>query len=131
MIANLIKNNNFFIKSAAKIVKNLHICKKNRNFARILCKFMASWQEIRALEEKIYDVVDEYLNYPDGYQRPSLRVYLNKDEMTYNAELDDNLEGTEDDGIYPILDIIRDGDDGKEPDVDKISDIANSWIFLD
>ena len=92
---------------------------------------MASWQEIRALEEKIYDVVDEYLNYPDGYQRPSLRVYLNKDEMTYNAELDDNLEGTEDDGIYPILDIIRDGDDGKEPDVDKISDIANSWIFLD
>ena len=33
----------------------------------------------------------------------------------------------EDDGIYPITDLIRDG----EPDNDKASDIANSWIFLD
>ena len=116
---------------AAKIRKNLHICKKIRNFARFLCKFMANWQDIRDLEERIYDVVDDYLNYPDGYESPSLRVYLDQDDMTYKAELDDKLEGTEDDGIYSILEIIRDGDDGKEPDVDKISDIANSWIFLD
>jgi hypothetical protein len=51
--------------------------------------------------------------------------------MKYNAELEDNLESNEDDGIYPILDLIRDGEEGKEPDVDKISDIANSWLFLD
>lgn len=69
------------------------------------------------------------LKYPDGYSHPVLKVYLNQDEMLYVAELDDNLEGTEDDGIYPIADLLRDGE--KEPDVDKISEIANSWIFLD
>lgn len=91
---------------------------------------MASIQDIQALEEKIYDAVQEYLDYPDGYQKPVLHVYLN-DEMEYQAEIDDNLSGTEDDGIYPIESLIREGDNGREPDNDKASDIANSWIFLD
>ena len=42
-----------------------------------------------------------------------------------------NLSGTEDDGVYVIAGLLRDGDDGKEPDIDRISNIANSWIFLD
>ena len=93
---------------------------------------MAGWQDIRALEERIYDVVDDYLNYPDGYKHPVLKVYLYQDEMQYKAELDDNLDGSEDEGIYSITDLIRIGEDGKpEPNVDKISDIANSWIFID
>ena len=50
-----------------------------------------------------------------------------EDDMEYRAEMEDNLQGTEDDGIYPVADLIRDG----EPDNDKASDIANSWIFLD
>ena len=57
--------------------------------------------------------------------------YYNEDDMTYKAEVDDNLSGTEDDGVYAIAGLLRDGDDGKEPDIDRISDIANSWIFLD
>ncbi len=87
---------------------------------------MASIQDIQALEQKIYDAVQEYLDYPDGYQKPVLHVFLN-DEMEYQAEIDDNLSGTEDDGIYPIESLIYEG----EPDNDKASDIANSWIFLD
>ena len=51
--------------------------------------------------------------------------------MTYKAEVDDNLSGTEDDGVYAIAGLLRDGDDGKKPNIDHISDIANSWIFLD
>jgi hypothetical protein len=47
--------------------------------------------------------------------------------MEYQAEIEDNLNGTEDDGIYPIESLIYEG----EPDNDKASDIANSWIFLD
>lgn len=88
---------------------------------------MASIQDIHALEERIYDAVQEYLDNPDGYENATLHVYLNEDEMEYRAEMEDNLQGTEDDGIYPIADLIRDG----EPDNDKASDIANSWIFLD
>ena len=88
---------------------------------------MASIQDINALEERIYDAVQEYLDNPEGYEHATLHVYLDEDEMEYCAEMEDNLQGTEDDGIYPIEDLIRDG----EPDNDKASDIANSWIFLD
>lgn len=88
---------------------------------------MADWQDIRALEERIYDAIQEYLDYPDGYEHPVLHVYLDKDEMVYRAEIDDNLQGTEDDGVYELEGLIRDG----QPDNDRVSDIANSWIFLD
>ena len=94
-------------------------------------KIMASIQDIQALEEKIYDAVQEYIDNPDGYENAALRVYLDEDDMIHRAEIDDNLQGTEDDGIYAIESLIREGDDGPEVDVDRASDIANSWIFLD
>ena len=97
------------------------------NYKPQTTKTMASIQDIHALEERIYDAVQEYLDNPDGYEHATLHVYLDEDEMEYRAEMEDNLQGTEDDGIYPIEDLIRDG----EPDNDKASDIANSWIFLD
>lgn len=92
---------------------------------------MATIQDIRALEDKIYEAVEEYLDTPDAYERPVLHVYLDNDRMVYCAEMDDNLEGGEDDGIYAVEGLVRDGDEGPEPDIDNISDIANSWIFLD
>lgn len=81
---------------------------------------MATIQDIHALEERIYDAVQEYLDNPDGYENATLHVYLDEDEMEYRAEMEDNLQGTEDDGIYPIADLIRDG----EPDNDKASDFG-------
>ena len=34
--------------------------------------------------------------------------------------------------LYPLKDLTRMGDNGKpETDYDKVSDIANSWLFLD
>ena len=92
---------------------------------------MASIQDIQALEEQIYDAVQEYIDNPDGYEHATLHVYLDRNEMEYRAEMDDNLQGTEDDGIYSIETLIREGDDCPEPDNDRASDIANSWIFLD
>ena len=92
---------------------------------------MANWQDIRALEERIYDAVQEYLGNAAAYQNATLRVYLDQDDMLHKAEIDDNFTETEDDGIYPIATLLRQCEDGVEPDVDRISDIANSWIFLD
>lgn len=92
---------------------------------------MANWQDVRDLEECIYDAVSEYLDNSEAYKSAILHVYLDHDKMVYQAEIDDNLSGTEDDGIYAINDVIRSGDVGLEPDIDRISDIANSWIFLD
>ena len=88
---------------------------------------MASIQNIHALEERIYNAVQDYIDYPDGYEHPVLHVYLDEDNMEYIAEIDDNLSGNEDDGIYELDNLIRDG----EPDNDRASDIANSWLFLD
>lgn len=92
---------------------------------------MASIQDIQALEVQIYDAVQEYLDNPAGYEYATLHVYLDRDEMQYRAEMEDNLPGNEDDGVYAIETLIREGDDGLEPDNDRASDIANSWIFLD
>ena len=92
---------------------------------------MASIQDIQALEVQIYDAVQEYLDNPAGYEHAILHVYLDRDEMQYRAEMEDNLPGNEDDGVYAIETLIREGDDGLEPDNDRASDIANSWIFLD
>ena len=63
---------------------------------------MARIQDIHNLEESICDAVEEYLDNTDGYRHPVLRVYYDKDLMLYCAEMDDNLEGSEDDGIYAI-----------------------------
>ena len=41
------------------------------------------------------------------------------------------MTGSEDDGVYAIESVVREGDEGLEPDNDRASDIANSWIFLD
>jgi len=92
---------------------------------------MASWQDIRVLEERIYDAVQEYLDNSEAYQNAVLHVFLNQDNMAHNAEIDENLTINEDEGVYDINSVIREGDKDKEPDIDRISDIANSWIFLD
>ena len=93
---------------------------------------MADWQDIRALEERIYEQVEEFLNNQEAYAMPVLNLYLEHDDMSYKAAAEDGLQGTEDEGIYPMSELIRMGDNDKpEPDIDKISDVANSWIFLD
>lgn len=92
---------------------------------------MTTIQEIRALELKIYEAAEEYLNAPDDYNNPVLHVWLDPDEPAPQAEVASNLTGDENEGIYPIASILREGDDGQEPDIDRISEIANSWLFLD
>lgn len=93
---------------------------------------MSAIQEIRAFANRIDEAVNEYLRYPEGYDNPVLHVYLDKEIMQYRAEIAENLQGTEDDGIYPIASVIRKDDNGQdESDCDRIDEIANSWIFLD
>lgn len=109
---------------------------KCRSCAFCVCTYtkliMANWQDIRALEERIYEQIEEFLNNQEAYAMPVLNVYLDHDDMTYKAAAEDGLQGTEDESIYPMPELIRMGDNGKpEPDIDKISDVANSWIFLD
>ncbi len=41
---------------------------------------MASWQDNKAFEERIYDVVDEYLGNAEAYQNAFVRVWLDEDD---------------------------------------------------
>ena len=93
-------------------------------------KFIEPLDRIGILDRKFRVVLE---NYGPGTEYKKwfkwMRIAL---ESTYGYEYQgDNLQGTEDDGIYVIESLIREGDDGPEVDIDRASDIANSWIFLD
>ena len=92
---------------------------------------MATIQDIRALELRIYEAVEEYLSAPDAYDNPVLHVYLDNNRMEYRAEIAENISGSEDDGVYAVESVVREGEESLEPDNDRASDIANSWLFLD
>lgn len=93
---------------------------------------MSRIQDIRAFANKIDEAVNEYLACSESYENPVLHIYLDRDEMEYKAEIAENLQGTEDDGVYPIASVIRKDEDGRdESDCDRIDEIANSWVFLD
>lgn len=75
------------------------------------------------MEERIYDAVDEYLANSEAYKNAGLHVWLDEKDMIYRAEVDDNLAGSEDDGIYAVETVVRKGDEDLEPEqMDKFSD---------
>lgn len=92
---------------------------------------MSSIQEIHELEQRIYDIVQGYVdgNYNDG---DVLAIGMRCGKITLKADAKEAIKVGKTTEIYPLKDLVRDGDDGKpEPDNDKISDIANSWVFID
>ena len=92
---------------------------------------MSSIQDIQALELKITDIVDDYL--AKRYSEDDvLAVGRRCGKITLKADAKENIKVGKTTELYPLKDLVRPGDDGKpEPDNDKISDIANSWVFLD
>ena len=92
---------------------------------------MSSIQDIRALELRITDIVDDYVQ--RAYNEDDVLVIghrCGKITMIVDAIQKKNIGKTAE--SYPLKDLVRIGDDGNlEADNDKISDIANSWFFLD
>lgn len=91
---------------------------------------MSSIQDIHALEERIYDYVEDYLggNYaPDDVLAISARC----GKVSLKADAKGNIKIGKTTEVYPFSTLVRLGDNNaQEPDNDKISDIANSWVFL-
>ena len=92
---------------------------------------MASIQDIRALELRITDIVDDYVK--KMYNEDDvLAIGRRCGKITIKADAKENIKMGKTTELYPLKDLVRTGDDGTpESDCDKISDIANSWIFLD
>ena len=90
---------------------------------------MSSIQDIHALEERIYDYVEEYLggNYaPDDVLAISTRC----GKVSLKADARDHIKTGKTTEVYPFSTLMRLNENAQEPDNDRISDIANSWIFL-
>ena len=92
---------------------------------------MSSIQDIHALEERITNIVDDYVNQL-YHEDDVLAVSRRCGKISLKADTKEAIKVGKTTELYPLKDLVRKGDDGEtEPDKDKISDIANSWLFLD
>lgn len=92
---------------------------------------MSSIQDIHAFAERIYDIVQDYV---DGNYNPDDVLAIGKrcGKITMKADAREAIKVGKSTEFYALKELLRTGDDGNpEPDNDKISDIANSWMFLD
>lgn len=91
---------------------------------------MSSIQDIHALEERIYDYVEDYIG--GRYSEDDvLAIGRRCGKITIKADAQENIKVGKTTELYPFKDLVRSGDDGKpEADNDKISDITNNWLFL-
>ena len=92
---------------------------------------MSSIQEIHALEQHIYDIVQDFVdgNYNDG---DVLAIGRRCGKITLKANAKEAIKVGNTTELYPLNELVRTGDDNElEPDNDKISDIANSWLFIE
>lgn len=91
---------------------------------------MSNIQDIRALELQITDIVDDYIQ--QMYNEDDvLAIGRRCGKITLKADAQEKIKIGKTTELYPLKNLVRTGDDGKpESDNDKISEIANSWLFL-
>lgn len=91
---------------------------------------MASIQDIRALEVQITDIVDDYVK--EMYNEDDVLAISSRcGRITVKADSKEKIKAGKTTELYPLKDLVRTSDYGiSESDCDKISEIANSWIFL-
>ena len=92
---------------------------------------MSSIQDIHALEERIFDIVQDYVD--GNYNEDDvLAIGRRCGKITLKADAKENIKVGKITELYSLRDLVRPGDDGKpEPDNDKVSEVVNKWMFLD
>ena len=92
---------------------------------------MSSIQDIHALEQRISDIVEDYIK--ELYDEDDvLAIRLRCGKISLKADAKEAIKVGKTTEIYPLQELVRKGDNDKpEPNNDKISDIANSWLFID
>ena len=92
---------------------------------------MATIQDIRALEVRIGDIVDDYIDNL-YFEDDVLAISHKLGKLTIEADTKNKIKTNKTTEIYFLKDLVRADENGNpEADCDKISEIANSWVFLD
>ena len=92
---------------------------------------MSTIQDIHALEQSIYDIVQEYIN-GDYNEGDVLAIDRCHGEITLTADAREAIRARKGTEVYPLKELVRAGERvSLEPDGDKISEIAKSWLFLE
>lgn len=90
-----------------------------------------SIQDIRKLEERITDIVEGYLD-GDYNEDDVLAIGRRCGKITLKADAKENIKVGKTTELHDLKSLVRTGDDGQpEADFDKISQIANSWLFVE
>lgn len=91
---------------------------------------MNTIQEIHALEQNIYDIVQDYIN-GDYNEDDLLMIERRHGEITITVDAREAIKASKSTEAYPLKELVREGEHVLfEPDGDKISEIANDWLFL-
>ena len=90
---------------------------------------LSTKQEYDQFKESIFDLVHGFVNEIDVYPADSiLAIHKNTYEhkICSSNDLDDNWEA------YEISSLLRENEDGngKEPDIDSVMDLADSYYFV-
>ena len=84
-------------------------------------------QAKQAFAQKVYDVVEEYLEANDCTIYASDGVYVDADlELTIVSEAD----AEDPDRFYPLCSLIREDEEIMEADGDLIDEIASQYFFV-
>lgn len=91
---------------------------------------MSSIQEIRALEDRIFDFVDGFVA-GDYNEDDVLSISRRCGKITLKADARENIKAGKTTELYELKSLVRTGDNGQpETDVDKVSEIANKWLYV-
>ena len=92
---------------------------------------MSSIQDIHSLKERIFDIVDGYVK-GDYSKDDVLALGYRCGKIIVDVDSNETIKTGRNTELYSFRDLVCIGDDGNpEVDNDRISDIANSWLFLD
>ena len=92
---------------------------------------MSNIQGIHEFAKRIYDIVQGYV---DGNYNADDVLAIGKrcGKITMKVDAKKAIKEGKSTEVYPLKDLLRTSDDGKlEPNNDRISEIANSWVYLD
>lgn len=92
---------------------------------------MSNIQDTHAFAERIYDIVQDYVN--GSYnENDILTIGKRCGKITMKADAKEAIKVGKNTEIHTLKDLVRADENGDpEPDIDKISNIANSWLFIE